>query len=427
MSHEIDELLAAISARLDQDAPPITLDEITGDHSVSVSTPTVIQLRTLSPASPSARHFAVRRLLVAAAAVLLVAVAGVALATRSDTPSTPGANVGSSVAAASTVVASTTTVAPTTTVQKTSLAETIGKGVISDDVKAVQQRLTELGFVPGPVDGVFGSTTQQAVWAYEKLVLKTPRADATGRVTDEMWQGMQEPVTIAPRRPTGSGTTHMEIYVPEQVAIVFIDDVAKLIAHISTGEQNPDGTPKNWCETLNYDTGPNGEALAEPVLKQECADAKTPGGIFKFTHRYEGKRVGPLGGMMNPVYFNYGIAVHGADNVPLAPASHGCVRLNQTIAKIFPSLVKTGDAVYVWAQDGKEPEDYTKRESLPSFNYADPNATTTTSTTTTSVPPTTVPATTTPTPTTAVVTVAPPAATSTTPVTTIPETTTSTG
>ena len=38
--------------------------------------------------------------------------------------------------------------------------------------------------------------------------------------------------------------------------------------------------------------------------------------------RYDGKRVGPMGGMMNPVYFNYGIAIHGAHGVPLEPAGH---------------------------------------------------------------------------------------------------------
>ena len=143
---------------------------------------------------------------------------------------------------------------------------------------------------------------------------------------------------------------------------------------------------------MTYDTGPNGEPLAEPVTKEECADAKTPGGVFRFTRRYEGKRTGPLGGMMNPVYFNYGIAIHGADNVPLEPASHGCVRLNQTIAKVFPSMVAKGDLVYVWGQDGKEPEHYSRRDSLPSFNYANPDATTTTESTTTTVAPTTVPA-----------------------------------
>jgi len=205
-----------------------------------------------------------------------------------------------------------------------------------------------------------------------------------------MWQVMQDHITIPPRRPTGAGSTHVEIYVPEEVLIVFKSDVPELIAHISTGEQNPDGTPKKWCDTLTYDTGPNGEPLEEPVTKEECADAKTPGGVFRFTRRYEGKRTGPLGGMMNPVYFNYGIAIHGADNVPLEPASHGCVRLNQTIAKFFPSMVAKGDLVYVWGQDGKEPEHYSRRDSLPSFNYANPDATTTTESTTTTVAPTTV-------------------------------------
>jgi hypothetical protein len=211
-----------------------------------------------------------------------------------------------------------------------------------------------------------------------------------------MWQVMQDRITIPPRRPTGAGSTHVEIYVPEEVLIVFKDDVPELIAHISTGVQNPDGTPQKWCDTLTYDTGPNGEPLAEPVTKEECADAKTPGGVFRFTRRYEGKRTGPLGGMMNPVYFNFGIAIHGADNVPLEPASHGCVRLNQTIAKTFPSMVKKGDLVFVWGQDGKQPEQYTRRDSLPSFNYANPDATTTTTstTTTTTIAPTTLPPTT---------------------------------
>ena len=61
--------------------------------------------------------------------------------------------------------------------------------------------------------------------------------------------------------------------------------------------------------------------------------------------------------MWNPVYFNYGIAVHGAGNVPSYPASHGCVRIPMHIGNYFPSLVKYGDQVFVF--DGiKEPEAY---------------------------------------------------------------------
>ena len=93
--------------------------------------------------------------------------------------------------------------------------------------------------------------------------------------------------------------------------------------------------------------------------------------------------MGPLGGMLNPVYFNYGIAIHGAENVPTAPASHGCVRIHNNLSAPFQTLVDRGDKVFVWGHDGKEPEYYTRDESLPSFNRPDPNATTTTSTTST--------------------------------------------
>lgn len=316
------------------------------------------------------------------AVVIIAGLSGRGGATSADTvPSTLGSV--QSAAATAPISAPPIVVNNDPAIVKTTLDHTLSKGNAGDDVEALQQRLTDLGFAPGPIDGLFGSGTQQAVWAYEKLVLKTPRAEAKGRVTNAMWQVMQDHITIPPRRQTAPASTHVEIYVPEQVLIVFTDNVPKLIAHISTGVQNPDGTPQKWCDTLTYDTGPNGEPLTEPVTRQECADAKTPGGVFHFTRRYEGKRTGPLGGMMNPVYFNFGIAVHGADNVPLEPASHGCVRLNQTIAKFFPSLVKKGDLVYVWGQDGKEPEQYTRRDSLPSFNYADPDATTTTTSTTT--------------------------------------------
>ena len=275
------------------------------------------------------------------------------------------------------------------TVPKTNLVKTIGFGATGDDVRQVQQRLTDLGFAPGPIDGRFGSGTQQSVWAVETLVMKAARTQATGKVTNEMWQLMQSNIVIAPRRnvASGSGANHVEIYLPEQVLIVFMNDKPTLIAHISSGVKNPDKTPSTWCETVTYDTDEIGAPLLVPVQKGVCAEAKTPGGVFKFTRRYTGNRVGPLGGMMNPVYFNYGIAIHGSDHVPLEPASHGCVRLNQNIAKFFPSLVSKGDRVYVWGEDGKQPEEYTHNESLPSFNRRDPNATTTTSSTTTLVVP----------------------------------------
>jgi hypothetical protein len=87
------------------------------------------------------------------------------------------------------------------------------------------------------------------------------------------------------------------------------------------------------------------------------------------------------------VYFNFGIAIHGAMMVPKEPASHGCVRIPIFISNYFPALVQYNDRVYVF--DGvKEPEDY--GSVTPPWDKKDPNYTTTTSSTTsTTVPKTT--------------------------------------
>ncbi len=266
---------------------------------------------------------------------------------------------------------------------KTTLASSLYIGTSGPSVKALQNRLAQLGFVPGKIDGYFGEMTKEAVWAYEKLILQTQPDKATGKVTNAMWQSMQDPVAIQPRRP-GSGT-HVEIYLPQQVAAVFTDNTPTLVLHISSGAAiTPERTPANsWCSTVHLDTASDGSPLPAPVDQAVCGVAYTPGGVFSFKRELQGDHIGPLGGMYNPVYFNYGIAMHGASNVPLTPASHGCIRMNKLISNTFQNYVHLRDRVYVWGWDGKEPEQYTSRESTPVFNYNDPSATTTTSTTTT--------------------------------------------
>ena len=302
------------------------------------------------------------------------------------------------------------------------LAAPLSLGSAGEDVRRVQERLTELGFQPGPADGQFGAGTQQAVWAFKKLIGTLQWEDFAARndqtiVTEEVWQQMADPnVRFLPRRP-GSGT-HVEVYLPQQVMAVFRDDEPIFIAHISSGELDADGKPATFCETATYDTDEYGSPYPEPVTKQVCAESKSPGGVFKFNRSYDGQRVSPLGGMKNPWYFNYGIAIHGAQNVPTQPASHGCIRISNSLADVFPDLVERGNRVYVWGHDGKEPEQYSERESLPSFNRPDPNATTTTSTTTTTTPPSTTAAPTT--------TTAPTKVTPTTVATTTPPTPTAT-
>ncbi|MEN9504180.1 MAG: hypothetical protein RI958_106 [Actinomycetota bacterium] len=303
----------------------------------------------------------------------------------SDPSSTPPAVLDSALVPVTAAVPLTSTVPD---ISKTVLSQPLTIGAAGTEVKQLQQRLTDLGFAPGPIDGSFGEGTQQAVWAYKKLVggmasyRDLAQSDSATVVTPELWSQMQDSVTISPRRRHGSGV-HVEVYLPIQVMVVFENDQPALITHISSGELDEAGQPAQWCETVTYDTDNEGRPLDEPVTKGECAYSKTPGGVFRVYRRVEGNRLGPLGGMYNPLYINYGIAIHGAKNVPRIPASHGCIRISMDIAEYFPDLVPNRTVVYVWGHNGKEPEQNTKDDSLPSFNAPDPNATTTTSSTTT--------------------------------------------
>jgi hypothetical protein len=267
------------------------------------------------------------------------------------------------------------------------LSRTLAPGVAGDDVTRLQQRLVDLGFDPGPVDGQFGPATQMSVWAYQKLVMGLSGTAVTGKVTPDLWAKIEQALTIRPLRPNAT-PTHVEVYLPSQTAVLFQDGKARLITHISSG------TGKEWCE------------------EGYCSVAITPGGVYQFGRRVDGWDDSVLGQLYNPVYFNYGVAIHGAYNVPLYPASHSCVRIPMHIAKYFPTLVKRGDQVFVF--DGqKDPEAYGAQP--PPFNTKDPSATTTTEATTTTVPKTT---TTTPGATTTA-----PAGATTTPPTTAPPTT----
>ena len=302
-----------------------------------------------------------------AAAAILLAVILVGVVASNDS-SSDGAN------SPTTTVTQIVMPSSTAPVTKLPLTQTYGRGAAGPEIKLIQDRLIELKFDPGVADGAFGERTQQAVWAFEKLVMGIPRDQVTGKVTPQMWSRMQDPLLILPRRPD-STPNHTEIYLPEQVLIVFHGENPVLVTHVSSG------TNEEWCEEVTISPGEqDNETGTEPIKKGVCGLSWTPGGVYKFYRMVVGRRESQLGGMYNPVYFNKGIAVHGAREVPDSPASHGCIRIPMHISDYFQSLVAKGDQVFVF--DGvKEPEAYGAQS--PRFNWVDPNYTTTTSTTTT--------------------------------------------
>jgi hypothetical protein len=220
-------------------------------------------------------------------------------------------------------------------------------------VQAYQQRLKNLHFDPGAVDGVYGEDTVYAVTAVEKLY----GLERDGRI-GPMVKLALENFKFKPARPLAEGD-RVEINLDTQVLTVFKHWQPILITTTSTG------SGEHFCG------GSDG-----------CQYAITPAGKYHFEWLHEGWQNGKLGKMYNPYYFNGGIAVHGLESVPSYPASHGCARIPMDIAEYFPTLVTKGEAVYVVGTQ-KEPGD----EYVGPYTPPPPPTTTTTKPKTTTTKP----------------------------------------
>jgi hypothetical protein len=207
------------------------------------------------------------------------------------------------------------------------LTSTLGPGASGDVVTAYQQRLADLRFDPGPVDGGYGQDTSYAVQTLQKLA----GLPVTGRL------GGAEAIWLAafrypdPLQPLGE-PNRTEIDVTKQVLTLYEHHQVRLITTTSTG------SGEHYCYNSPR-TNPT---------RHICEVATTPSGRFTYTRWVRGWDKSPLGQLYQPYYFNGGIAVHGYDSVPTRPASHGCARIPMHIAEYYPLLVRIGDPVYVF-------------------------------------------------------------------------------
>ena len=272
------------------------------------------------------------------ALLIVVVVLGIAVGTivakgdSSKTPTTDLAAATASTAHASTTKSTTTTtVAPTTTTTIPPLAQpapaalppvpggAVKIGSSSPEIAAYEQRLVDLHFDPGPVDGKFDSKTRYAVQAVDKIE-GWPR---DGVITQQMVDTLANFQYPAPLKPD-SEADRVEIDLDKQVLTLYKGYQVALITTTSTG------SGRKFCG------GDDG-----------CQYAITPAGHYKFQWHVNGWRDGSLGRLYNPWYFNGGIAVHGYTDVPTSPASHGCARIPMHIAEYFGTLVYKDMSVYV--------------------------------------------------------------------------------
>jgi L,D-transpeptidase catalytic domain/IPT/TIG domain/Putative peptidoglycan binding domain len=170
----------------------------------------------------------------------------------------------------------------------------------------VEQRLKELSYLPGVVDGVFDYKTRGAVIAFEKWEGMT-RDGAIGSAVLSRLQTASRP------KPSMVGTTNpwIEVNKAKQVLLFCKDGEVAITIPVSTGSAS--------------------------------VGIVTPSGTFSvFIKTLE---VSPL---YHPMAITWAIAIHGYPKVPTYPASHGCVRTQNWDQDVIYPLVDLGTKVYVY-------------------------------------------------------------------------------
>ncbi|CAB4878430.1 unannotated protein [freshwater metagenome] len=187
--------------------------------------------------------------------------------------------------------------------------QVIPPGEAIPGTRAVQERLTALGYLPASaVDGLAGYRTQQAIMAFQA------------------WNGLDRdgvvgPATSAklktasrPRGTAGGASRRIEVHRARGVALLIDGGRVVRAIHISTGA-GADATPRGRYR----------------VFRKERRSWSVP---FRVWLPYAS-------------YFNKGIALHESPDVPPQPASHGCVRVPAPEAPEVYAFATVGTEVVV--------------------------------------------------------------------------------
>ncbi len=204
----------------------------------------------------------------------------------------------------------------------------LSPGMRGPAVRRLQQRLAQLHYYPGKVDGQFGGDTLEAVWAFKEVQgLPTARnPDSVGGIMEHALVHPKQPVPILRHGPKW----RIEIRLARGYLVLYRRGQVELISHISPGGGY-------------YYPCPGGGT---------CGPAITPDGNYRAHWFARGWMQVPLGEMYNPVFFIGGAyAIHGDVPVPLAAVSHGCIRIPMDIANFFHTLVhvsqSNGTPIYI--------------------------------------------------------------------------------
>ena len=199
-----------------------------------------------------------------------------------------------------------------------SIGKTSKQGPTSAEILEAEQRLSDLGYWTGPIDGSFDGNSNHALIAFQKIEGRKP----TGRLTSDELEALR---LAARPEPRDSTYPHVEVDLTRQVLMI-VDNQgqATKILQVCTGS-----------DELYLEDG-------------KWARAHTPRGQFIVLRKIEGWRLSKLGLLYYPNYIFNGIAIHGSPFIRTYPDSHGCIRIPMFAAKEVSDLLPVGTIVVVY-------------------------------------------------------------------------------
>jgi len=181
----------------------------------------------------------------------------------------------------------------------------VGPSSTKRAIRALQRRLTRLGYVVGS-RGVYDGRTARAVLAFRKVTGMRRTTSATTEVMRRIARGKG---SFRIRRP--SHGRHIEADLSRQVIALIEGGKVRRIYPVSTG------------------------APSTPTII----------GSFRVYRRSPGTNAK---GMVHSAYFIRGYATHGFASVPVYPASHGCLRVPIPDALSLFNWIRIGTPVDVY-------------------------------------------------------------------------------
>lgn len=189
------------------------------------------------------------------------------------------------------------------------------------EAKEAEQRLADMGYWTGPVDGVIDRATRSALIAFQKV----ERRKVTGRLTLDEVEAIRN---ASSPRAKEAGYEHVEVDLERQVFMLVNDEgTASRILPVSSGSN------KHYNE------------------KGMSGIAYTPRGRFRVYAKAWGWKRSPLGLLYYPNYISDGVAIHGNPDVPSEPQSHGCIRIPMFASRDVSKLLPVGTIVLMYDKE----------------------------------------------------------------------------